>query len=293
MISTTQVNINSKDGILNNGSYKSDVFFNLKNVVANSETTDFIDFSVESCQLPVSFYNITAYNNKLDFNGTLLTIPAGNYNTTSLRTELLYQLIANGISTVTIDFSTVTGKYTFIDSLANFTLYYATSTIFHLIGLIDDQDYTSTSLALTSTYPVNLLGPLKLKISSKEINITNIDSASGHTNTLVEIPISASNFGLILYTNVSNIHSVLHQKTLNGFDIRITDDDGDLVDFNNIDWSMSFLFKTHHKQIKQNNPQPIAQIKENVEPEPETIPEPEPIPEPKELTDDEILLANE
>jgi len=290
MISTVQVNINSKDGILQNSSMKSDVFFNLKNVVANSDSTDFIDFSVESCQLPVAFYNITAYNNTLDFNGTILTILPGNYNTTSLRTEILYQLIANSISTVTIDFSTVTGKYTFSDSLANFTLYYATSTMFNILGFIVNQNHTSTSLALTSTYPVNLLGPLKLKISSKEINITNIDSASGgHTNTLVEIPISASNFGLILYTNVSNIHSVLHQKSLNGFDIRITDDNGDLVDFNNIDWSMSFLFKTHHKKIKPNNPEPIAQIKENVEPESETIPEPEP----KELTDDEILLANE
>ena len=79
----------------------------------------------------------------------------------------------------------------------------------------------------------------------------------------------------------------MHQKSLNGFDIRITDDDGELVDFNNIDWAMSLLFKTHHKKIKQNNPQPIPQIKENAEPEPE------PESEPKELTDDEILMANE
>ena len=291
MISTVQCNINSKDGIQNNGSMKSDVFFNLKNIVEDSKTTAYVDFSVESVQIPISFYNITNLNNKLDWNGTLLTIPHGNYNTTSLRTALLYQLIANGISTVTIVFSTVTGKYSFSDSLANFTLYYATSTIFNILGFIVNQNHTSNTLTLTSTYPVNLLGTLKLKLSSKEINITNIDSASGgHVNTLVEIPISASNFGLILYTNVSNIHSVLHQKSLNGFSIRITDDSGDLVDFNNIDWAASLLFKIHHIQIKNK----IPPIKENVEPILEQIPPIKENPEPiKELTDDEILLANE
>jgi len=284
MITTRQVNINSRDGFLNNGSMKSDVFFNLKNIISNDKSNAWIDFSVESVQIPVSFYNITAYNNTLDWNGTLLTITAGNYNTTSLRTEFLYQLIANGINTATIDFSTVSGKFTFTDSVADFTLYFATSTMFNLLGFIEGINHTSVSLALTPSYPVNLLGALKLKISSKEINITNIDSGSGgHTNTLVEIPISASNFGLILYSNVSQIHSVLHQKMLNGFDIKIQDDNGNLIDFNNIDWSMTFLFKIHHIQSLVKDTLGFEKVEPKVEAKVE----------PKELTDDEILMAGE
>jgi hypothetical protein len=300
MIVTKQININSADGIKKNSTKNSDVFFNFKNILSNDNENDYVDFSVESVQIPVSFYNITSDNNLLDWDGNLLTITPGNYNTTSLNTEIISQLASVAITTVSITLSTVTGKYTFIDSTSDFTLYYATSTIFKVLGFITDQNHTSTSLTLTSTYPVNLLGPLKMKITSGDINISNIDSASsgGSMNTLIEIPVSAANFGLILYNNVSNIHSILNQKILNGFDIKIQSDTGALMDFNNIDWTMSFLLKIHKKNIENKNIENKNLDKKNIENKNIDKKDIEPIKtesKPKEksideLNDDEILM---
>jgi hypothetical protein len=266
-----QINLNSVDAIKNNGSNNSDLLFNFKNLISEDERISHIDFSVENAQFPVSFYNITSNNNKLDIslNGgaqNVLTITEGNYNTTTLNTEIITQLSNAGITTITITLSTVTGKYSFTIDSGYFTFHYATSTILKVLGFITTQDHTSTSQVLTSNYPVNLLGPLKLKIFSNAIAVDNIDSNNdGSTvNSLIELPISAANFGLILYTNISNIHSNMKTKNLNSIDIRITDDNNNLIDFNGVDFTMSFLIKIYYVEkqtlVHQKDPHPPKTI---------------------------------
>ena len=284
---TRQLNLNSQDAIKNNSTMNSNLYFNFRNIIQQSDVDEIshIDFSVENCQIPVSFYNITTFNNKLDWNGNILTITPGNYNTTNLATEIILQLSNIAITDVSIVLNSITGKYIFTSASSNFTLGYLNSTMFKILGFTN-IDQVSTGFILTSEYPVNLLGALKLKISSSSINIDNLDSANnGSTlNTLVEIPISSNNFGLILYSNVSNIHSTMRQKSLNGIDILIKDDNNNLVDFNNIDFTMSFLLKIYYKINKPIINEAINKIN-NIE-----------LIKPKDVDDmsnDEILLSNE
>jgi hypothetical protein len=275
---TRQLNLNSQDAIKNNGTMNSNLYFNFRNIIQQSNVDEIshIDFSVENCQIPVSFYNITNSNNILDWNGNILTITAGNYNTTTLATEIINKLAAISITDVTIVLNSTTGKFVFTSASSNFTLGYLNSTIFKVIGFITNMNQVSTGFVLTSEYPVNLLGPLKLKISSGSININNIDSGNnGSTlNTLIEIPVSSANFGLILYSNVSNIHSTLNQKTLNGIDILVKDNDNNLVDFNNIDFTLSFLLKIYYKIKSIDEPIINKPVKKPIE----------------DMTQDEILL---
>ena len=274
---TRQLNLNSQDAIKNNGTMNSNLYFNFRNIIQQSNVDEIshIDFSVENCQIPVSFYNITNSNNILDWNGNILTITAGNYNTTTLATEIINKLATISITDVTIVLNSTTGKFVFTSASSNFTLGYLNSTIFKVIGFTN-MNQVSTSFILTSEYPVNLLGPLKLKISSGTININNIDSGNnGSTlNTLIEIPVSSANFGLILYSNVSNIHSTLNQKTLNGIDILVKDNDNNLVDFNNIDFTLSFLLKIYYKIKSIDEPIINKTVKKPIE----------------DMTQDEILL---
>lgn len=300
-IVTKQINLNSVNAIKKNGTYNSDVLFPFKNMINEDEQISHIDFSIENAQIPVSFYNITTNNNTLgvsvDGGGVnILTIPEGNYNTTTLNTEIINQLADAGITTITLALSTVTGKYTFTISSGYFTFHYANSTMLKILGFLETQDYTSSSQILTSPYPVNLLGVLKMKISSNAISVMNFDSAdNGSTkNTILELPITAQSFGLITYTNVSNIHSNLLTKNINDIDIRITDNNDSLINFNNIDWTMSFLIKIYYKDKKvlvHQKPE-NEEIKET--PESEEIKEkPEPKPKKKEIDDmddNEILF---
>ena len=247
-----QVNLHSVTAIKNNGAYNSDVIFPFKNIISNAQREiDHCLFSVENCQFPVSFYNITTTNNKLYYTidagaQASLVITTGNYNSTTLQTEILQQLTNVGITNISMTFSTITGKYTFTISSGEFT-FYSSSTIFKILGFVLGVNHTSVTQNLSTTYPINLLGALKLKISSQAIHINNIDSLGASTNTLIEVPISSANFGLILYHNASNIYNVLNQTSLNGIDILIMDDNSNLVNFNGQEWAMSFLIKIIYK----------------------------------------------
>ena len=144
-----------------------------------------------------------------------------------------------------MSFSTITGKYLFTINSGSFTFHYNGSTIFQILGFTLDEDHTSTAQALTTTYAINLLGPLKLLIYSQAFHIDNISSL-GNNNCLLEIPITAPNFGLIQYNNTSNIHNISQQKTLNNIDIIIKDDNNQLIKFNNQNWSITILLKIYY-----------------------------------------------
>lgn len=246
---TKQINLNSSVATKNNGAYNSDVVFNFKNIISNRDEIDYIDVSIDNAQFPVSFYNINANNNILKISvdaGPIqtITITPGNYNSTSLQSELLTQFTNEGIINITMTFSTITGKYLFTINSGSFTFHNNGSTIFQILGFTD-EDHTSTAQNLTSTYAINLLGPLKLLIYSQAFHIDNISSL-GNNNCLLEIPITAPNFGLIQYNNSSNIHNISQQKILNDIDITIKDDNNQLINFNNQNWSITILLKIYY-----------------------------------------------
>lgn len=248
---TKQINLNSSASIKNNGAYNSDVVFSFKNIISNRDEIDYIDVSLDNAQFPVSFYNINSNNNnilKISVNGgptQTITITPGNYNSTSLQSELLTQFTNEGIN-ITMSFSTITGKYIFAIDAGYFTFHYSGSTCFKILGFTLDEDHTSVAQALTSLFAINLLGPLKLSIYSQAFHIDNISSLGNNNNCLLEIPISAPNFGLIQYNNNSNIHNISQQKILNNIDITIKDDTNQLVNFNNQNWSITILLKIYY-----------------------------------------------
>lgn len=260
------INISSKNGIKNNSTYLSDIYFNFKGILKDEPDIIETTFQILSAQIPYSFYNINVYNNILRLNinsiNYTLTLTRGNYNANNLITEILNQLTLNGISGFNITISSITGTLKFQHSSQNFTLLYSGSTIFNVLGFDPLINYTSTSFILNAPYPLNLLGTLNLRIISDELQTNNIDSSvNGSWNVLQTIPIEQGNFGLILYDNISKNEMPLNNKYLNGFDIKIIDDNNNLVNFNNIDWNMSFIInikrlrkdstKTNFKDIIQ------------------------------------------
>ena len=130
-------------------------------------------------------------------------------------------------------------------------------------------DNTSVAQTLSGIHTLSLQGTLKLRISSYGIHVNNIDSLGGSKNTLLEIGVNQPNFGIIQYANVSNSWNEMSQVTLDGFSILITDDDGELVDFNNASWAITLIIKS--KIILSNGlpikrAQPLEQPLEKVEP---------------------------
>ena len=245
---TKLINLNSKDAILNNSTYLSNVYFNLSGILKDEE--DIIEkyISIQNAQIPFSFYNINVYNNvlKIQIVSTqyTLTLTKGNYNASSLIIELTTQLTNNSLNDFTITVSPITGILTFTKATGSFSILYSGSTIYNVLGFVSNTNYNSVSQKINAPYPLNLLGTLRLRICSFELATTNIDY------TLITLPIEVGNFGLIQYTNVSNIKSILTSPSIDGFDILIIDDNNNPINFNNINWTMTLLLTTVRK--KQN-----------------------------------------
>lgn len=248
---TKLINLNSKDAILNNSTYLSNVYFDLSGILKDEE--DIIEryISIQNAQIPFSFYNINIYNNilKIQIISTTytLTLTRGNYNATTLITEIKNQLANNSITDINITISPITGILTFQKTTGSFSILYNGSTIFKVLGFDPGKNYNSISQTINAPYPLNLLGTLRLRICSFELVTSNIDY------TLITLPIEVGNFGLIQYTNISNIRAKLNNNSLDGFDIIIIDDDNNNINFNNINWTMTILLTiVRKKQIISN-----------------------------------------
>lgn len=252
---TRLVNLNSAYCERQNGDYLSDVRFNFTGLLQDDPDIQEVQLQIQNAQIPYSFYNINVYNNvlKVSVDGLptvyTLTLTRGNYNANSLITELTTQFTNAGLTGITITISSITGLLKFTKTSGSLTLRYSGSTLMKVLGFLTTQDYTSVAQVLDAPYPLNLLGILKIKIASFDLVTNNYDSqVGGSLNVLATIPIEAGNFGLILYDNVANIQSILRVPTLDGFDIKLYGDDGNLINFNGIDWSITLVMTLFRKR---------------------------------------------
>lgn len=254
---TILINLNSNNAILNNSSFLSDVQFNFTGLIKDDPEIIESRIQIQSAQIPFSFYNINVYNNilKYSINGLstiyTITLTRGNYNANTLITELQNKFIANSHTDITIAISSITGCLTITKTTGSLILLFTGSTVLKVLGFLTTQNYNSILGIINSPFPLNLLGTLKLRIASDTLQTNNLDSSvGGNFNILATIPIESSNFGVILFDNIANTQSLLDNKYLDSFDIKIIDDDNNLINFNNISWSLSLLI---HKVKKRTN----------------------------------------
>ena len=112
------ITLNSKYGIQQNGTYKSDLLFNFKNLLSDEQHMLKSEVIVLNAQIPVSFYVINDYNNVLTISGsgiltTTITIDTGNYNANTLISELKSQFLTSGVVFSNIKINKNSGKLVF------------------------------------------------------------------------------------------------------------------------------------------------------------------------------------
>lgn len=252
------ITLSSNNATQNNGTFLSDVFFNFRGLVKEDDDNREITISIQNAQIPISFYNINVYNNilVLDYDAVTytFTLTQGNYNSLNLITEIIAKFALQGIIDITIVTSAITGCMTFTRALSlDFTIL-STGTINTVIGFDPTTNSTSSLGVLTAPFPLNLLGLLKLKLASFELQTQNYDSSvESNLNILATMPIDSGPFGVVLYNNISNITSIINNKSLDGFDLQIFGDDGRLVDFNNTHWNITLILaitRVRHEDSK-------------------------------------------
>ena len=243
-----QINLCSTSANVSNGSKNSNLLFQLQGLLKYDKHILYNQISVIHAEIPISFYIINLTNNQLYINSTLYTLTTGNYNASTFKTMLL-SILPAGYS---LNLNTTTGVFT-LSYTSNFTIN-DNSTCYKILGLAKNTTYSSTSNSLIFPYPCNFLGVNRLKINSSIVSTNNIDTNNnGRNNILTTIPVSTAQYGLIVYQNLVGLKCIFPNIPLDYIDIQITDEDDNLLDFNNIPVYITIQIDSIREQLPDNS----------------------------------------
>lgn len=245
----------SNGGEKHNGSYNSDINYSINGVITDEKHILYNTVSINHAEIPYSFYVVNVYNNLLSLSTGDIYIDRGNYNATSLLKFINSKLPINMV----LSFNSTNGKYTFTYNQP-FTIK-TTSTINKIIGIEKNTQYNSINNIIECPYPVNLLGTKNLYIKSN-LMLSNLNTSTNDYITLACIPVSVEPYSIILFNNFSNSAHIVKNRNLDNIEVLIYDDDNNLVNFNNIDWSITLEINKFILYL--NNPTTINEYLNNI-----------------------------
>jgi hypothetical protein len=195
--------------------------------------------NVVHASIPFTFYNINSSNNVLNYSieGTNYSfiIAQGNYNVINLKDYLMSNLPG-----FIITYSPITNKYTFTQNYYGFT-FLNTSTCLNILGF-SQQTITSNGTSLTSTQSVNL-NPIRCVCICSDLPSSNISlNSKNKNNILCSIPITTQPNSIITYLNHNNFKINTYANVLSSIRIQLMDQDGNLLNLNGTNWSMTIQF---------------------------------------------------
>jgi hypothetical protein len=178
-------------------------------------------------------------------NGQTINVPFGNYNAIQLMNTINALFVENTIN-VSLTFNSSNGKYSFQSSAA-FTIF--SGSIYKVIGLDINSNYnglfnaTTELYEMTFPYLVNTSGTKNIYIESNFIT-DNLQTLSNKNGILKSIPVNVPPYGIIMYNNNENLETIIKNRDVPYLEISLLDEDGNLIDMNGLDWSISLEIKT-------------------------------------------------
>ena len=230
------LNSQTANSYINN--YTSECMFVLPSLVIPKRSK--ISISVQTASIPYSFYNCDNFNDKISYIENSITynkfIPQGNYNVLTLAAALKLLMGVN----FTIVYNSLDNTYTITNTLHDFELL-ATSTCFEMMGFKDNTTYGSTSKILKSVISINLFTIRNIYVSSNNFILNNVNSTTpNNSSILCSIPIQSSSGSIISYSNTFNVYNeVYNTHNLTLLHIKLTDQDGDILDLNGCHFSLT------------------------------------------------------
>ena len=108
-----------------------------------------------------------------------------------------------------------------------------------MIGFKVGSSYISSLLKLESNICCNMFTIKNIYVSSDNFILNNIDSNNhGRSNIICSIPVNGSS-GSFLFYGDNQKHLVHNVNNLTSFKLQLSDEDGDLIDFNDVHYSLT------------------------------------------------------
>ena len=269
---TKQVHLSTTSGagrIINKDTdFKSQIEFNIPNLIRKEDDIEYIMFSVPYAVIPVSFYTINENNNILVYTITVptatnatITFPQGNYNANQFITAFLAN--KNASHNLTISLDAVTSKFSVFNTTGNITLK-GTSTCDFIMGFSDDVVGTASGGGQVADCPrvCNFLALPRINMRCNLLANSTMAGSQQTNDLVITIPNNSKPNGQIVYNNSSGIQMLFQQEILNSFVVSFTNDIGELINFNGISSFWVFQFDIYRKKIDK--PLPFYNVLANV-----------------------------
>lgn len=226
--------LNSRNALINDA--HSHATFKLNETILCPQGIDMY-IALVSATMPCSAYNITTLNNTLIYSvndvSKTITITPRNVSAIDLET-LLNQLFTDEGDAIIATFNRQTLRYTFT-STTPFAIIGGT-----LLDTIGIQTAVTPSLTVIGYKPCDLSGTTAVYIRSN-VRASTISTDNNMQTVLARVPMINRFGGLVNFYASSLIWVRLTEKRINSFDIILTDEDNDEIDFNGLHWTLEFL----------------------------------------------------
>ena len=255
-IRSTVLHIRSKDASQLISGFNTDFSVNLINPI-NVGKNEEVHISMMSAEIPYSFYNISSdlNNNVLKYD-TTETLIFTNQDYSVLDVRDFFNNDTNFSAIFTCGYNTQKNKLSFLNKTASsHTIDLNNSTINKVIGF-DENDTQRTITAgstLESDYVCNLCTIHSIFVKSSMATGNVLSTRAGNSTTLQKISVDVNSNGII-YLNQSDFRqvSVSQVNIIDSITFRITDQNDNLLQLNNVNFELSFLFEVFPR-YNQNN----------------------------------------
>jgi hypothetical protein len=249
-LSSHIVHIRSKEATTLTSGYNSHIRVDLQNPIQVEKEHE-VHIIMSSGEFPYSFYNVSAdvKNNTIIYDtSSTFTFTPKNYDIYSLRDAITDD--ATFPFSATFDLTTMKLTLTNTDSSPH-TINWsnASTTADRLLGFGEDSDDTVAAAGtITSEYVVNLCSVHSLYIRSN-IATGNVQSTNtGNSTVLQKVSVDVNGFNMI-YLNQDDYRTTNSSQvpTIDLIEFRIEDQNRNLIQFNNVNFEMSFLFLIYER----------------------------------------------
>ena len=252
-------NISSATNRLN-GDFCSEILIQLPDLTFHQDNIQNAYLSVVHCEIPNSFYIVNYTNNQFVLNGITYVLTRGNYNVNTFIVMLL-SIIPIGYN---INYSSITTKYSISNASSSFTINASNpnSTINNIMGLGKNDLNGVAGVNLTFPNAVNFIPLQRINFRSNYFKFGCYSTSDNSNDIFLPLQNNAGQNSIINYVNQTQNKFLIQDRNITTFVIRVTDDIGQLINFNGINWLMTIQIDidyfeqpkmTNFNNIIQNN----------------------------------------
>lgn len=249
ILDTKTFHLSSRSGScqLLNGDFKSKFQFNIPDMIYKDDTIEYINFSIPYAVIPNTFYTINETNDTLvvveSGATTSYVFEHGNYNTNYFIAK--FKSLLGVRWNITLDL--INSTFTITNTLYDFS-FSGNSSIDSIMGF--SETITSTNKSLTLPRVCNFLSLPRIVLRCSELANGFMVSSITSGDIILSIPNTSKINGEIVYQNSNTKHLLKHDK-IDKLVFSLTNDDGDLINFNGISSFFTIQFDIYRRPLEK------------------------------------------